>query len=147
MSEERLQPNRDDIDSVWTWTLKRATHRVEREMSAWIAEWGLSPIQFGILAQLAAEGQMTVAELARACLVQPQSAAKVIDGMVAKGLLEREGARAKGRANPLRLSENGRSLIETAWPKFVTANDSSTFGLTSADRKRLNEILHRLRDP
>ncbi len=141
----RLDPAASD--EAITWTLKRAAHNIEHHVTVLLANHDLSPVQLGVLAQLATEGPLTRAELARLTLTTPQSMAGVIDGMVAKGLIEFVGPRGTGRGkpNPLRLTAEGDATLETVWPPFQEANSAAALGLTSSEASVLNALLHRLR--
>ena len=134
----------EQIDGLVTWTLIRAAHRVERSLTELFAERGLTPIQFGVLAQLATGEPLTQAELARAVLVRPQSMAELIGGMVDRGLLVRTGSRGRGRPNPIALSDQGAELLERIWPAVLAANDLTRLGFTTAQSEELNARLHEL---
>jgi DNA-binding MarR family transcriptional regulator len=135
----------EDSDAAVTWTLTRAARNIEHRLTAVIATYGLSAVQFGVLVQLATHDALTRAELARHTLTTPQSMAGVIEGMVAKGLIEFRGEGGRGRPNPVRLTAAGRATIERVWPSFVEANSPAALGLTEAEAASLNEVLHRLR--
>lgn len=133
-----------DLDGLVTWTLIRAAHVAERRLTALFAEYGLSPVQFGLLAHLSTGHGFTSAELAREVLTRPQSVAAVVDGLVARGLVSRSGGRAKGRRNPIELSEAGQDLLARAWPAVFAANQPGPLGLDSPAAAELNRCLHRM---
>ncbi len=132
------------IDELVMWTLIRAAHRVERSLTELFAAYGLTPTQFGVLAQLATGESLTQAELARSILVRPQSIAELLDGMVERGLLVRTGSRGRGRPNPIALSEDGHHLLARVWPAVQAANDLTRLGFTPAQSAELNTRLHEL---
>ena len=139
-----MQVTTEQIDSLVTWTLIRAAHRVQRCLTRLFAEYGLSPTQFGVLAHLSTEQSKTQAELARAILVRPQSMAELIEGLVERGLLVRTGRRGRGRRNPVALSKAGVELFGRVWPAVEAANDLSHLGLTPVQTETLNNQLHTL---
>lgn len=139
-----LKPS--DLDEFVTWTLSRAAHLVERTMTAQIAAHGLTAVQFGVLAQVAAHGSRTRAELARAMMVRPQSVAGVIDGLVEQGVLELTGEGGRGRPNPVRLTPAGAAAFDRIWPAMAAADRSRDLGLTEEESAQLNLLLHRLID-
>ena len=139
----RLSP--EDTDDAITWTLIRAARNIEHRLTAIIAEYGVSPVQMGVLVQLATYGTLTRAELGRLTLTSPQSMSGVIESMVAKGLIEFLGEGGRGRPNPVRATAEGQRLIEALWPSFVEANSATALGLSEAEAASLNEVLHRLR--
>lgn len=114
------------------WSVIRAAHTLERQVTALFAAYGLSPVQFGVLSYLAANGPMTTAEVARSVLVRPQSMAGVIDTMVKRGLVTRYGPRGRGRSNPVALTSAGEDLLAVVWPPFELANAPNALGLSEA---------------
>ncbi|NAZ85254.1 MarR family winged helix-turn-helix transcriptional regulator [Kineococcus indalonis] len=135
-----------DIDALVTWSLIRAAHRAQRELTAVFAEHGLSPVQFGVLSHLATGAQFTQAQLARAVLVRPQSMSGVLDGMVGRGLITRGSERSKGRRNPLALTGAGRELLAAVWPAVREANRPERLGMSAAEVAALNGVLLRMVD-
>lgn len=132
----------DDLDGLVTWTLIRAAHVAERRLTQLFAAHELSPVQFGILAHLSTGHPLTSAQLARHVLTRPQSIASVVDGLIERRLVERAGARAKGRPNPIALTRSGQELLAAVWPAVLQANRPETLGLPRGDAAALNRILH-----
>lgn len=135
-----------DIDALVTWSLIRAAHRAQRDLTALFARHGLSPVQFGVLSHLATGGEFTQAGLARAVLVRPQSLSGVLDGLVERGLVTRESDRARGRRNPLALTPAGHDLLALVWPAVQDANTPGRLGLDAAEAAALNGVLLRMVD-
>jgi len=135
-----------DIDALVTWSLIRAAHRAQRELTLVFAEHGLSPVQFGVLSHLATGAEFTQAGLAREVLVRPQSLSGVLDGMVARGLVTRGSERTRGRRNPLALTAAGRELLGVVWPAVQEANRPERLGLSGPEATTLNDVLLRLVD-
>ena len=135
----------EDTDAAVTWTLTRAARNLEHRLTGVIVEYGLTPVQMGVLVQLATYESLTRAELARLTLTTPQSMAGVIEGMVAKGLIEFRGKGGRGRPNPVHATAEGTRTLEALWPAFMEANSAEALGLTEAEAASLNSVLHRLR--
>ncbi|OLR93546.1 MarR family winged helix-turn-helix transcriptional regulator [Actinokineospora bangkokensis] len=136
-SEQRL-------DGLPLWTLVRASHLVGQDFGQLFARHRLSPVQFGVLAQLAAAPGLTQTELARRVLVRPQSMAELIGGLVERGLLVREGPGGRGRPVPLGLTDDGLALLRAAERDVVEFNSPGALGLTAAEAGQLNALLHRV---
>lgn len=126
------------------WSLIRAAHRVERDLTALLAEVGLSPVQFGVLATLATTPPRTQAELARTVLVRPQSMAGVVTTMVVRDLLARTGPGGRGVATPLTITERGRALLGLAWPRVAAAHGPEHLGTDAEQARRLLDAVHHL---
>ncbi len=134
----------EDLDGLVTWTLIRAAHAVERELTALFAEHGLTPVQFGVLAHLGAGETRTSAQLAREVLVRPQSIAAIVDGLVSRELVRRVGERSKGRVNPIELTAAGQALLLQVWPVVSSANAPAALALDQHATDELNRVLHGL---
>jgi DNA-binding MarR family transcriptional regulator len=134
----------ESLDSLPLWTLVRAYHAVVQGFTQMFAEHQLSPVQFGVLAQLAASPGLTQAELARRVLVRPQSMAELIAGLVERGLLVRDGPGGRGRALPVRLSASGRRLLSRATAAVREFNAPRSLDMDASEAQTLNSLLHKV---
>ncbi|MFE9581528.1 MarR family winged helix-turn-helix transcriptional regulator [Nocardia sp. NPDC006044] len=134
----------DRLDSLPAWTLVRAYHAVAHGFTELFEQHGLTPVQFGVLAQLAAGPDLLQSELARRVLVRPQSMAAVITQLVQRGLLERRGEGGRGRPVPIRLTAAGRRTLELAGSSVLEFNDPARLGLEPYEAGMLNALLHKL---
>lgn len=126
------------------WSLIRAAHRVERDLTSLLAEVGLSPVQFGVLATLATGPVRTQAQLARTVLVRPQSMAGVVATMIARDLLVRAGPGGRGVATPLAITTQGQTLLEQAWPVVEGAHGPQRLGMDAEQTSHLLDALDHL---
>lgn len=131
----------NDLDAVLTWNVVRVARFVGNRLADRLADQGLNPIQFGVLAFLAQEGEMTTAAIARSVLLRPQSTAPLLDGLERRGLIQRDGSRSRGRPNPAYITEAGRRLLDRVWGIAIGANDLSDAGLTDDESRELNRLL------
>lgn len=131
----------EELDGLLTWSMVRVARLVGQRMTDRLAPDGLTPIQFGVLAQLALEPELTQADLARAVLVRPQSIAPLLDGLEARGLILRAGDRARGRRNPVRLTDEGRRVLDSVRGVALSTNDLTDAGLTMQESAELNRLL------
>lgn len=123
-------PTTQDLESSPVWSVIRAAHLLERQVTVLFAAYELTPVQFGVLSYLAASGPMTTAEVARRVLVRPQSLAGVVDTMDKRGLVLRRGPRGRGRSNPVELTSAGGELLAQVWPQFELADTPDALGLS-----------------
>jgi len=133
-----------DLDDVVTWNMVRVARFVGNRLSTRLEENGLNPIQFGVLAFLEKEGELTTAEIARAVLLRPQSVAPLLDGLEERALIRRVGVRAKGRRNPVQITQAGRKVLDDAWVIALAANDLGDAGLSADESTELNRLLLKL---
>ncbi|WP_167582788.1 MarR family winged helix-turn-helix transcriptional regulator [Kineococcus rubinsiae] len=130
-----------ELDEVVTWNVVRVARFLGQRLSERLAPQELHPVHFGVLAQLDITGQMSQADLARAVLLRPQSIAPLLDGLERRGLLQRTGARVRGRRNPVQITDEGRHALQMAWAVATSSNDLKDAGLTTAEGAELNRLL------
>jgi DNA-binding MarR family transcriptional regulator len=133
------------IADLPAWTLVQAHHGVARRFRAAFGEVGLGPTQFGVLASLAADPDLSQGELARRNLVSPQNIGALIEGLAERDLVERAEAPGRGRRRPLRLTDAGRDVLRRVGPAVHAINAPDSLGLTGAEAAELNRLLHKVR--
>lgn len=134
----------DDLDEILTWNLVRAARLTARRLTDRLAEFDLNPVTFGVLAHLAVTSPMTQADLARAVLIRPQSISALLEGLEHRDLIRREGDRARGRRNPVVLTEDGHTLLDEVWDTVIATNDLSGDGFEPGETLELNRLLRKL---
>ncbi|WP_380163953.1 MarR family winged helix-turn-helix transcriptional regulator [Jannaschia sp. R86511] len=130
-----------ELDQVVTWNVVRVARFLGQRLAERLATQELHPVHFGVLAQLDITGPLSQADLARAVLLRPQSIAPVLDGLERRGLLERTGSRARGRRNPVQITDAGRGALKSAWDVAAASNDMRDAGLTAEEGAHLNRLL------
>lgn len=113
------------------WELIQTSHVVARAFRELFARHGLTPTHFGVLASLADGDDFTKAELARANLITPQSMDPLIETLLQRGLVSRDGPPRRGRSAGIRITPQGRHALEAALPEVVELNSPATTGLTA----------------
>jgi long-chain acyl-CoA synthetase len=108
----------------------RVVARLVRHLDAALDPVGLSVPQYRVLGFLA-EGETASSKLASSMAVSPPSVTAVVDGLVARGLVERGADATDRRRLPLVLTGAGRKLLAQA---------------NAAVGARLDEILGHLDD-
>lgn len=131
----------EELDQILTWNVVRVARFAGQRMAERLAAHGLHPIHFGVLAYLAIAPEMTQADLARAVLVRPQSIAPLLDGLEDRGLICRSGERARGRRNPVQITDDGRRALDAVWDIALSTNDLSDAGLDAEESAELNRLL------
>ena len=127
-----------------TWNLVRVARFAGQRLAERLAGHGLHPVHFGVLAHLALAPEMTQADIARAVLQRPQSIAPLLDGLEERGLIRRTGDRARGRRNPVQITDDGRRALDAVWDIALSTNDLSDAGLTAQESVELNRLLLKL---
>ncbi|MGO0578194.1 MarR family winged helix-turn-helix transcriptional regulator [Ornithinimicrobium panacihumi] len=128
------------------WELIQTSHLVARGFRGLFAEHGLSPTQFGVLACLGDGDDFTKAELARAVLVTPQSMDPLIESLLERGLVARDGPPRRGRASGIRITPAGRDLLGQVLPAVARFNEPDRIGLTDSQARDLADHLRTVRE-
>lgn len=123
--------SRDDVDAVAAWTVIRAGRELARRLATELAPMELTPVEFGVLVQLATAEELSQAELARAVGVRPQSMTALVGALGARGLLVRGAEPGRGRLSRLTLTPAGRELLSRAFPVVLASN--AWFGPVAVD--------------
>jgi DNA-binding MarR family transcriptional regulator len=132
------------LDEVLTWNLVRVARFAGQRLAERLAGHGLHPVHFGVLAHLVLAPEMTQADIARAVLQRPQSIAPLLDGLEERGLIRRTGDRARGRRNPVQITDDGRRALDAVWDIALSTNDLGDAGLTAQESAELNRLLLKL---
>lgn len=127
------------------WEVVQTHHVVARAFRSLFARHGLTPSQFGVLACLADGDDFTKAELARAVLVTPQSMDPLIADLLTRSLVARDLPARRGRASGVRITAQGRALLDRVRPEVATLNSADSTGLSAPDAAQLVELLRRVR--
>ena len=81
------------------------------------------------------------AELARRCLVTPQTMTTVLGNLTVKGLIERRTVPGQGRAMETTITAAGKRLLGRADKKIVEVEELLSGQLTKADQQSLRKLL------
>ncbi len=114
-------------------------HRaLQLALDLYAAEFGPGDItqrQYAVLAAVADHEGAIQSDLVRITGIDRSTLADMVARMIAKGLLEREKATHDARANAVRLTEQGRGVLEAAQPKMA-ATDARLLKLVGGARRR-----------
>ncbi len=121
--------------------LARVYGKLSRQMAEHLRDFGLSPAQFDVLAQVGAAEGRTQQELAKALLTTKGNVCQLLDRMEASGLLRRQ---QDGRVNRLFLTPAGHARWRTAVPAHEAWLAAHLSVLSAAERTELARLLRRL---
>jgi DNA-binding MarR family transcriptional regulator len=103
----------EDLTDNLSWLLARASHSLVTEMSAALAELGISPRAHCVLSK-ASGGEHTQTELARAVGLDKTTMVVTIDELEAAGLAERRPATDDRRVRIIAVTRAGRRKVAQA---------------------------------
>lgn len=147
------QGERPDLDVQPLQVLSRVSRlarHLDRARRAVFAAHGLEPWEFDVLTALRRAGrpyQLSPGRLLRATLVTSGTMTNRIDRLAAAGLVERHPDPQDKRGVQVRLTEAGRTLVDTAFADLLAREHAILAGLSPADRTRLAGLLRTLLAP
>lgn len=112
--------------------IARLTRVLEKEQKKFLAEYGLEPFEFDVLTTLRRAGEpyeLTASALLKAALVTSGAITNRIDRMEVKGLVERVRDRKDRRSVRIKLTPQGRDVLD------------AIFGLHVANMERILQPL------
>ncbi|WP_433798889.1 MarR family winged helix-turn-helix transcriptional regulator [Actinomycetospora sp. CA-084318] len=131
------------VAALPSWSVIRTHLILAPRLARTLAPVGLSPTQFGVLVQLDNTPGATSSELARACLMTPQSMSELLPGLEAAGYVER-AATGRGRPAPVHLTEAGHDVLARATPLVEHADRPEALGLDAEELAALTALLNRI---
>lgn len=124
--------------------LSRATAAVDARINRPLAEVGLTTSQFGVLEAVWHLGPLSHGDISRKLLKSSGNVTTVIDNLVKRGLVRREGDERDRRVSRVALTEAGRSLLESIFPAHVQRVVDTFRALTPGELDTLAVLLRRL---
>jgi MarR family 2-MHQ and catechol resistance regulon transcriptional repressor len=124
--------------------LRRAANSLSALESASLREVGLTESRFGVLEALFHLGPLRTTDLANKLLCSAGNLTTVVDNLEREGLVERRRDGADRRVVTVRLSTDGRALIEEEFPRHVAAIVNWFAVLGPDEQLRLSDVLRRL---
>jgi len=122
---------------------------LEQELSgakdAVLRPMGLTVPQYSALLVIAETPGISGAELARQCLVTPQTMTTVLGNLTVKGLIERRTVPGQGRAMETTITRTGKTLLARADKKVEEVEGLLSGQLTKTDQASLRKLLEKCR--
>lgn len=132
------------IDDQVGHLLRRAYQRATANLAQRINGHELTPMQFAALARLWEVGSASQNELGRQVAMEPANIHGLAGRLMKRGLVEAAPDPKDRRRRVLRLSAQGRALIEELIPLELAASAETTAPLSPAERETLLALLRRI---
>jgi MarR family 2-MHQ and catechol resistance regulon transcriptional repressor len=134
-----------DDSGIHLWlVLWRAYEALHSHAERHIHSLGLGFSEFAVLELLLHKGPTPVNAIGAAVHLTSGSITTAIDRLETKGLVARYEHPTDRRARLVRLTKQGRGLIEAAFQEHVSAMQTATAGLTAGERAKAAELLKKL---
>ncbi|MER6250836.1 MarR family transcriptional regulator [Streptomyces sp. NPDC001584] len=123
--------------------IKRAEQALIGEKSRVLRDLGLTVPQYAALMALSYSPGMSGAQLARVCLVTPQSMATVLANLESKRLIERQTSDLHQKVLVTKLTPAGRALVKKADTVARKVEAKLSNALSADEQKQLRDLLER----
>lgn len=143
----RERPGLDTTALALVGRLFRCVRLADDALTRGLADYDLQPGWFDILAALRRSGapyELNAGELMRTTLLSSGGTTKRLDRLAEAGLVERRPDPHDRRGTRVRLTSRGRAVIDRAVDAHVENEARLLAGLTPAERRELDRLLHRL---
>jgi DNA-binding MarR family transcriptional regulator len=107
---------------------------------------GLTVPQYQALLVASEEPGISGAELARRCLVTPQTMTTVLGNLTTKGLIQRRSVPGQGRAMETAITPAGKRLLGRADKKVLEVESKLSGALSARDEAAFRKMLDRCRE-
>lgn len=124
-------------------TLKRAEQALIGRKTHVLRQFGLTVPQYAALLLLANSDGMSAAQLARECMVTPQTMSTVLTNLEKGGLIERQTSPLHQKVQVARASEAGRAVLKKADRAALKVEGALADAFTPEERARYEEYLER----
>lgn len=124
--------------------LARCYGTFAREVATKVAEYGLTPPQFGILEALRHLGPMSLGDLAEKLLVTGGNVTYVMDRLEDRDLVYRERSGIDRRVVKAKLTEDGRELVDDVFPDHAAFIEDLASPLDPDEQEELRHLLRKL---
>ncbi|MEO1198594.1 MAG: MarR family winged helix-turn-helix transcriptional regulator [Pseudomonadota bacterium] len=104
----------------------------------------LTPIQYAMLSVLSSGKEFDQLTLSTAIGIDRTSGADVIKRLARRGLLDRVPSEVDRRAKVIRITDEGKALVERMHPAMERAQDRFLGPLTERERKEFFRLLRKL---
>jgi DNA-binding MarR family transcriptional regulator len=129
---------------VQAWAqLASVYHRVVRELEQALDADGLTLAQFEILVRLHLDGSISQSVLAARLLVTKGNISGLLDRMAKANLVRRQNDRLDRRAHKILLTNHGRKLFASTFPKHIELIHKIMQPLKPSELKALNAAMMR----
>ena len=124
-------------------TIKRAEQALIGEKSKALRDLDLTVPQYAVLMAVSQSPGMSGAQLARACMVTPQSMNTVLVNLENKALIDRSTTELHLKMLIVALTPAGRTLVEVADQRARSVEARLTASLSGQEQDQLRDLLER----
>jgi DNA-binding MarR family transcriptional regulator len=136
------------LDEAVAFRIHRTNRLLRTHLSRFLAEHGdgITPEQWFVLARLSELGKVRQVDLAEPALGDPPNVSRLVDGLAARGLVERASDPTDRRSWLVGLTGAGRALVRRLRPHVMEERERVFANFSAAQQAALVAALDRLDD-
>lgn len=139
-----MAERQDELEHFTPYLMNRIIARYNKSVEAALRDAGITVAQMRALAALAENGPRTVGELSVLTVIKQSTLSRVLDGMEAAGLVQRQTEDGDSRVRRIVLTAAGAAAHEAAWPGMLSMQDQLLRSLRPDEQETLNRMLLRI---
>jgi MarR family 2-MHQ and catechol resistance regulon transcriptional repressor len=145
MKRTHYKGTRDEVRALGAFVkLVRAAESVTSRIHRHLIEAGLTVSQFGVLEALFHVGPLSQVEIAKKVLKSTGNITMVIDNLEKSGLVKRERQKDDRRYYIVQLTDEGRKLIGSIFPRHAAKIMEEMRVLSNAEQETLGNLCRKL---
>jgi MarR family 2-MHQ and catechol resistance regulon transcriptional repressor len=134
-----------NVDAPRLWLVLTRCHRALSQIAERsIVDAGLGLTDFAALEALLHKGPLTITEIQGKVLLASGSMTAAVDRLEKKGLIKRGPAASDRRAKVLRLTPEGKRVVESAFSRHAAELESAMAVLNPSEKRQLYALLKKL---
>lgn len=123
--------------------IKRAEQTLIRAKSQALEAFDLTVPQYAALLAISEESGVTAAELARRCLVTPQTMTTILKNLSSKALIDRRPHPTIGHVQQTFLTADGQRVLKKADRAAIAVEQQLVQSMSEDERRDLRDLLER----
>jgi DNA-binding MarR family transcriptional regulator len=132
------------LETLVGYAVRRANNRIMTDLSPTLADVGLRPVTFSILATIQAQPGVIQSGVGAMLAIQRANLVPLLNELAAAGLIERRPAPRDSRAQALYLTPVGEKALQEASDKVREHEDRMLRRLDASDRRTLIKLLRKV---
>tara|TARA_R100000322_G_scaffold9788_8_gene6182 strand:+ start:6040 stop:6513 length:474 start_codon:yes stop_codon:yes gene_type:complete len=132
------------LERILPYLLNRTAFQLNQLLKSDLKPHGISISNWRVLAVLAVNGSVTMSDIASYAMIEQPTASRMVDRLVADGLVERRKGDADRRVRSLALTDRGRESYAAVRNLAFAHTARALGGLSEAECALLTDLLLRI---
>jgi DNA-binding MarR family transcriptional regulator len=132
------------LERILPYLLNRTTFQLNQLLKSDLKPHGITIANWRVLAVLAANNDITMSDIASYAMIEPPTASRMVDRLVADGLIERRTGDSDRRVRSLALTPLGRETYGAVRDLAFAHTARALGGLSEAECAQLTDLLLRI---